>query len=96
MQDYSSRHPIYNLGGPHVLLEDCVKAMESSLGKKAHREHVPLPHGDRWYTFADSSAAQRDLGFNPDTPITEGIQVFVDWYVNDYVPAMNDLQRGNE
>ena len=96
VQDYSSRHPIYNLGGPHVLLEDCVKAMESSLGKKAHREHVPLPHGDRWYTFADSSAAQRDLDFNPDTPITEGIQVFVDWYVNDYVPAMNDLQRGNE
>ena len=52
-----------------------------------------LPHGDRWYTFADSSAAQKDLDFNPDTPITEGIQVFVDWYVNEYVPAMNDLQR---
>ena len=93
-QDYSSRHPIYNLGGPHVLLEDCVKAMESSLGKKALREHVPLPHGDRWYTFADSSAAQRDLGFNPNTTITEGMQVFVNWYVNDYVPVMNRLQKG--
>ena len=95
-QDYSSRHPIYNLGGPNVLLEDCVKAMESSLGKKAHRKHVPLPRGDRWYTFADSSAAQKDLNFNPDTPITEGIQVFVDWYVNDYVPVMNDLQKDKQ
>ena len=95
-QDYSSRHPIYNLGGPHVLLEDCVKAMEFSMAKKAHREHVPLPRGDRWYTCADSSAAQRDLNFNPNTTITEGIQVFVNWYVNDYVPVMNDLQKGKQ
>jgi len=92
-QDFTMRHPIYNFGGPHVSLEDCVKAMESAMGKKAQREHVPLPHGDRWYTFADSSLAQRDLKFNPNTPITKGIQDFVDWYVKDYVPIMDDLKQ---
>jgi len=86
--DFTVRHPIYNFGGTSVLLEDCVKAMESAMGKKAHREHVPLPHGDRWYTVADSSLAHKDLQFNLNTPITEGIQDFVDWYVKEYVPIM--------
>jgi len=91
--EFTSRHPIYNFGGPSVLLEDCVKAMEFAMGKKAHREHVPLPRGDRWYTFADSSLAQKDLEFNPDTPITKGIQDFVDWYVKDYLPIIDYLKQ---
>ena len=91
-QEFTSRHPIYNFGGPSVLLEDCVKAMESAMGKKAVREHVPLPHGDRWYTFADSSLARNDLKFNPDTPITKGIQEFVDWYVKDYLPIIGETK----
>jgi UDP-glucuronate 4-epimerase len=92
-QDFNSRHPIYNFGGKSVLLEDCVKAMETAMGKDAIREPVPLPHGDRWYTFADSSAAHRDLNFNPDTSINEGIKDFVDWYINEYVPIMDDIKN---
>ena len=90
--DYQTRHPIYNLGGPSVLLENCVKAMETAMQKKAIREHVPLPHGDRWYTFADSFLAEKDLGFNPNTTIDNGIQDFVNWYMNDYINVMNEIQ----
>jgi len=92
-QKFTLRHPIYNFGGPSVLLEDCVKAIESAMGKKANREHVPLPHGDRWYTYADSSLAQNDLKFNPDTPITKGIQDFVDWYVKDYLSIIDEPKK---
>ena len=84
--DYLTRHPVYNLGGPHVMLGDCVDAMERAMGKSATRELVPLPKGDRWYTFADSSAAKSDLNFNPDTPIDRGINEFIDWFRNDYIP----------
>ena len=94
-KDYSTRHSIYNFGGPSVLLEDCVKAMESAMGKEAHREHVPLPSGDRWFTCADSSLAQRELSFNSDTPITIGIGKFVDWYLQEYIPVMKMLKNKN-
>jgi len=85
-QDYTTRHPIYNLGGQSVLLEDCVKAMEAAMGKDAMRQNVPLPKGDRWYTFADSSLAERELGFKNSTDIKDGMKKFVDWYMKDFVP----------
>lgn len=87
--DFTKRHPIYNFGGPSVLLEDCVKAMEAAMGKKAIREQVPLPHGDRYYTHADSSLAETDLKFNSKTSILTGIKEFVDWYIRDYVPIID-------
>jgi len=89
--DFTKRHPLYNFGGPSVLLEDCVRAMELALDRKAIREHVPLPHGDRWYTHADSSLAENDLKFNPNTSISKGIQDFVDWYIKDYVPIITEV-----
>ena len=83
--NFVKRHPIYNFGGPSILLADCVKAIEAALGRQAIKEHVALPHGDRWYTDADSSLAKADLKFNPDTSISKGIKEFVDWYINDYI-----------
>ncbi len=89
--NFSMRHPIYNFGGPPVLLKDCVKAIEASMGRKAITEYVPLPHGDRWYTHANSSLAETDLKFNPNTSILKGIEAFVDWYIKDYVPIISKI-----
>ena len=36
--------------------------------------------GDVRDTYADISAIQRDLGFQPSTKIDVGIPRFVDWY----------------
>lgn len=91
--NFMKRHPIYNFGGPSVLLDDCVKAIEEALGKQAIKEHVALPHGDRWYTNADSSLAKVDLKFNPNTSISKGIKEFVHWYINEYIPVIGEIQR---
>ena len=36
--------------------------------------------GDVAETYADITAAERDLGFHPATPIEDGVPKFVDWY----------------
>jgi UDP-glucuronate 4-epimerase len=40
--------------------------------------------GDVKETFADIEASRRDLGFEPKTPIGEGIPRFVAWYQEFY------------
>ena len=36
--------------------------------------------GDVVQTFADIEDSRRDLGFDPKTPIDEGLPRFVNWY----------------
>ena len=36
--------------------------------------------GDVTATYADIAPARRDLGFEPKTPIEDGVPRFVDWY----------------
>ena len=40
--------------------------------------------GDVEATEADTSALQQATGFNPDTPVEEGIRRFVEWYREYY------------
>jgi nucleoside-diphosphate-sugar epimerase len=46
-------------------------------------EQLPTQPGDVKRTYADISKAQELLGYQPDTPIEEGLQKFADW-VKDY------------
>ena len=39
--------------------------------------------GDVKETYADISAIQQDLGYQPTTPIDVGVRRFVEWY-RDY------------
>ena len=57
--------------------------LEDALGKKAERILEPMQLGDVKETYADLTAIQRDLGFQPTTSIQEGIPKFVAWY-RDY------------
>jgi UDP-glucuronate 4-epimerase len=43
---------------------------------------VAMQPGDVRDTFADISAIQNDLGYQPTTSIDVGIPRFVDWYKN--------------
>ncbi len=75
------RFGIYNLGGSDpVSLARLIEEIESALGKKAIIDRKPIQPGDVERTFADISHSQRDLGYNPSTPIHQGIQRFVQWY----------------
>lgn len=74
-------HRIYNLGNHRcVKLTDFIAEFEKAIGKKAILLYEPLQPGDMLKTYADISASQRDLGFDPKISISEGVPRFVEWY----------------
>mmetsp|Transcript_19494 Transcript_19494/g.35721 ORF Transcript_19494/g.35721 Transcript_19494/m.35721 type:complete len:180 (-) Transcript_19494:50-589(-) len=81
----TAENTIYNLGNKDpVTVTYLVECLERSLGKKAIRNYVEMPPtGDVHKTFADISAAQKDLEYAPTTPLNVGIDKFVRWY-QDY------------
>jgi UDP-glucuronate 4-epimerase len=72
---------IYNLGNSRAEnLLDFIAAFEKAVGKKAEIDLQPLQPGDVPETFADITAATRDLGYKPKTSISEGVPKFIEWY----------------
>jgi UDP-glucuronate 4-epimerase len=72
---------LYNLGNNHAEpLGRFVAVLEAAIGRKAKSVDLPMQPGDVTATYADISAAKRDLGFSPSTPIDRGVPRFVDWY----------------
>lgn len=83
----SSKYPwrVYNIGNSSpVMLMDYIRAIEKALGKTAKMEMLPLQPGDVPDTHADVTALMRDTGFKPETTVEEGIQNFIDWFVDYY------------
>jgi UDP-glucuronate 4-epimerase len=75
---------IYNIGNSRSeQLLEMIGVLEEAIGRKAKKELLPMQLGDVPATYADISAIKKDLGFEPSTPITEGIPKFVKWY-RDY------------
>ncbi len=76
---------LYNIGNNQpVALMSFIHAIETALGKKAVIEYLPLQPGDVPVTCADVADLMADTGFKPSTPVPEGIQNFVDWYLDYY------------
>lgn len=76
---------IYNIGNQHpTRLMDYISCIESSIGREAEKEFLPMQPGDVYQTFADSSALTRATGFKPCTPLQEGIDRTVEWFKNYY------------
>lgn len=72
---------LYNIGNSRPeRLTDFIAALEAALGREAKKEYLPMQPGDVYRTFADVSALERDFGFRPDTPLTEGLRRFAAWY----------------
>lgn len=81
----SAPYRLYNIGNHEpVELLPFIEVLESALGRKAHKEFLPMQPGDVPATFADVEALARDVGYRPSTPIEVGIQRFVDWYRSYY------------
>jgi UDP-glucuronate 4-epimerase len=60
-----------------------IALIEQACGREAEKVMMPMQAGDVRDTYADISAIQRDLGFQPTTKIDVGVPRFVDWY-RDY------------
>lgn len=79
--DHLKGYHIYNLGESKVInLKKLVQVIESSLGKKAILDHLPLQPGDVTITYADTSKAKTEIGYDPKHDIESGIKKFTDWY----------------
>ena len=84
----TSRAPyrIYNIGNQSpVELLRFIGLLEENLGVKAQMNFLPLQPGDVPDTLADCSDLERVVGFQPSTPIEEGVRRFVAWY-REYDP----------
>jgi UDP-glucuronate 4-epimerase len=76
---------VYNLGNNKVeKLTDYIALIEQSLQRKAVMQMEPLQPGDVPKTSANIETSQRELGYEPTTPISVGIPKFVDWYKGYY------------
>jgi len=72
---------VYNLGGSDTIsLSDLVALVEKACGKAAVRNFKPPQPGDVPVTYADISRARKEIGYDPQTPIGQGVSLFVEWY----------------
>jgi UDP-glucuronate 4-epimerase len=78
-----SPYQVLNIGnhGPAGLLE-YLDALEEALGRKSERRYLPMQPGDVPATFADTSRLTEWTGYQPGTPIRDGIKKFVEWYLD--------------
>lgn len=78
----SAPYKIYNIGNNNpVKLMDFINAIEIKLGKTITKNFLPIQAGDVPATYADVTDLVTDLDYKPATPIQEGIDKFVDWYL---------------
>jgi UDP-glucuronate 4-epimerase len=78
----SAPYKIYNIGNNNpVKLMDFIAAIENKLGKTIQKNMMPIQPGDVPATYADVSDLVEDLKYQPATPIQQGIDNFVDWYL---------------
>lgn len=76
-------YKIYNIGNNSPIgLMDFIDAIEKALGKKARKKFLPMQPGDVPATWADVDDLVKDLGYAPSVSIQEGIDRFVEWYLD--------------
>ncbi len=72
---------VFNIGNhTPVALAHFVSLIERATGRKAERRLEPMQPGDVPATYADVERLKAWIGFEPATPIEEGIPRFVAWY----------------
>lgn len=78
-------YALYNIGNSNpVKLMDFIQAIETSLGKTAQKNFLPLQQGDVPATWADVDDLTTKLGYKPKTNVKVGIERFVKWYLEYY------------
>src|SRR5256714_7598186 len=78
-------YDLFNLGESETIqLKDLIVAIENALGKKADINQLPEQPGDMPLTCADISKARKLLGYNPTTPLSEGLPRFVEWLLRSH------------
>ncbi|WP_315352160.1 NAD-dependent epimerase/dehydratase family protein [Phocaeicola abscessus] len=72
---------VYNIGCSHpVKLMDFINEIETALGKTAVKRFLPMQQGDVYQTNADTTKLEKEVGYQPQVKLHEGIMKFVEWY----------------
>ncbi len=75
-----SSFEIFNLGGSATTtLAELIAMIEDAVGNKAVIRQLPEQPGDVPKTYADIEKAHRLLGYEPHTPIREGVRKYAAW-----------------
>ena len=76
---------VFNIGnGRPVPLMDYISALEQALGMEAIKEFLPMQPGDVPATSADTRELGAWVGFQPNTPVADGVAKFAGWYRGFY------------
>lgn len=71
---------VYNIGGgSRVALRDVFDLLGTVTGRPVRIDHQPPQKGDMRDTYADTTAARRDLGFEPGVTLEEGLRAMYRW-----------------
>ena len=68
-------------------MNELIALLEQATGRPALRNELPMQPGDVERTFADAAKLRGVTGYEPATPLAQGLQKFVQWY-RAYIGAM--------
>jgi UDP-glucuronate 4-epimerase len=71
---------VFNVGGGEIVsLNTVIQTLEKLVGQKAKIERKPPRPGDQKHTAANIEKARKLLGYNPTTPVIDGLKAQVAW-----------------
>ena len=74
---------VYNIGGgSRVSINDVLEMIGRVAGRRPLVNADPVQKGDMRHTYADTSLAHADLGFNPTVTLEEGLTAEYTWLVD--------------
>jgi len=78
----------YNIGGgARVSMNDVIRIIERVAGRPLRINREDAQKGDMRDTYADTSLARQDLGFQPNVGLEDGIRAEYRWLSSTAVPA---------
>lgn len=69
-------------GGSRVAITECIRKLESILGKQAMLRYIENQSGDVRHTAADITRATSELGFRPQISLLDGLQAESAWLIS--------------
>lgn len=82
MNSKKVEHDFFNIGaGCQFTINEMLKILEKAINKKIEIKYVPNPlPGYVYETWADTSKAEKTLGFKPKYPLEKGLKEIIEYY----------------
>jgi UDP-glucuronate 4-epimerase len=79
--DYAPAHEVFNIGNhtPVTVLE-FIRTLSDLMGRQPEFRFLPMQPGDVPVTCADVDKLRARVGFQPSTPLRDGLARFVEWF----------------